>query len=89
MAEKKKATPKVAANSKAGAKSTEQKAKEARAMASGTKSFKVAGVRQYGGDFTKYEKENANKVAATYALKKSNKKDVKVEETKGFSANAI
>ena len=83
MAEKKKATPKVAANSKAGAKSTEQKAKEARAMASGTKSFKVAGVRQYGGDFTKYEKENANKVAATYALKKSNKKDVKVEETKG------
>ena len=80
MAEKKKA--KVAANSKAGAKSTEQKAKEARAMASGTKSFKVAGVRMSNPE-TKYEKANANKVAATYAVKKGNEKGVKVEETKG------
>jgi len=82
MAAAKKPTPKVAANSKAGAKSTEQKAKEARAMASGKISFKVGGVRQYGGTPTKYEKENARKVSATYALKDNNRKNVDVKETK-------
>jgi hypothetical protein len=83
MAAAKKPTPKVAANSKAGAKSTAQKARDAREKASGTQSFKVAGVRQFGGTPTKYEKQNAAKVSATYALKKNNEKGVKVEETKG------
>jgi len=82
MAAAKKPTPKVAANSKAGAKSTEQKAKEARSKASGKISFKVAGVRQYGGTPTKYEKENSAKVSATYALKDNNRKNVDVKETK-------
>ena len=64
--------------------STEAKAKAARANASGTKTFKVAGVRSTNPD-TKYAKKNQAKVAATYSLKKSNEKGVKVEETKGKS----
>jgi hypothetical protein len=62
--------------------STEAKAKAARANASGTKTFKVAGVRSSNPE-TKYEKKNQAKVAATYTVKKNNEKGVKVEETKG------
>jgi hypothetical protein len=82
MAEKKKPTPKVAANSKAGAKSTEQKAKEARAMASSKVTYKIANVRMSNPE-TKYEKANQAKVSATESISKSNRKNVDIQKSKG------
>ena len=74
MAAAKKPTPKVAANSKAGAKSTEQKAKEARAMASGTKSIKFTNVQTYGNISKKDQK---NMQAQNKILSIANKIDGK------------
>jgi hypothetical protein len=65
---------KKASNSKAGAKTTAQKAKEARAMASGTKSIKFTNVQTYGNISKKDQK---NMQAQNKILSIANKIDGK------------
>jgi hypothetical protein len=65
---------KKASNSKAGAKTTAQRAKEARAMASGTKSIKFTNVQTYGNISKKDQK---NMQAQNKILSIANKIDGK------------
>jgi hypothetical protein len=72
---------KKASNSKAGAKTTAQKAKEARAMASGTKSIKFTNVQTYGNISKKDQKiskkDQKNMQAQNKILSIANKIDGK------------